>query len=412
MPECRPGFGPSHGRYGNTRFSTSSVSRTFFALAYGPKYQTPGRWRSRVNITRGYSSATVTAMYGNDLSSRNRTLYGGRWRLTRFCSRWSASTSLEVTIVSIASTRAAICRMPCRVSLEPGWKYWRTRGRSDFAFPTYSTSSFASRRMYTPGPAGRRFSWLSMRSVAIEGQGTLGAREGRPTPRRRARRAGRLRRSGETASSAEAPRRGGRGRGEVRARPGSADGARAALGLPRGRAERGLGRRCPRVGRPAPPPPRRRRGRGRRRAPGARRLPVQLRDPRKSGAPPRVRRLHRGTCKGAAGCARRDRRQRAEPEPLLAAAVRRRRRRPGGGRLRGAARRRLRPAQGAGRGRRRDRRRAGAARQRPADRTADALAHAVHPRPRPRLPCQRPHEADHGRTFDPRLRRQPAGPAQ
>ena len=105
MPECRPGFGPSHGRYGKTRFSTSSVSRTFFAFAYGPKYQTPGRCRSRVNITRGYSSSTVTAMYGNDLSSRRRTLNGGRWRLTRFCSRWSASTSEPVTITSMSATR-------------------------------------------------------------------------------------------------------------------------------------------------------------------------------------------------------------------------------------------------------------------------------------------------------------------
>ena len=42
MPECRPGFGPSHGRYGKTRLRTSSVSRTFFAFAYGPKYTTPG----------------------------------------------------------------------------------------------------------------------------------------------------------------------------------------------------------------------------------------------------------------------------------------------------------------------------------------------------------------------------------
>ena len=40
-------------------------------------------------------------MYGNDLSSRSRTLNGGRWRLTRFCSRWSASASLWVTITSI-----------------------------------------------------------------------------------------------------------------------------------------------------------------------------------------------------------------------------------------------------------------------------------------------------------------------
>ena len=37
IPECRPGFGPSQGRNWNTRLSTSSVSRTFFAFAYGPK---------------------------------------------------------------------------------------------------------------------------------------------------------------------------------------------------------------------------------------------------------------------------------------------------------------------------------------------------------------------------------------
>ena len=37
MPEWRPGFGPSHGRNWKTRLSTSSVSRTFFAFAYGPK---------------------------------------------------------------------------------------------------------------------------------------------------------------------------------------------------------------------------------------------------------------------------------------------------------------------------------------------------------------------------------------
>ena len=37
MPECRPGFGPSHGRNWKTRLRTSSVSRTFFAFAYGPK---------------------------------------------------------------------------------------------------------------------------------------------------------------------------------------------------------------------------------------------------------------------------------------------------------------------------------------------------------------------------------------
>ena len=88
-----------------------------------------------MNITRGYSSSTVTAMYGNDLSSRSRTLNGGRCRLTRFCSRWSASTSLPVTITSTSATRSDSWRIWARPS-PVFWKYERTRGRSDFAFPT------------------------------------------------------------------------------------------------------------------------------------------------------------------------------------------------------------------------------------------------------------------------------------
>src|SRR5437667_28291 len=46
-------------------------------------------------------------MYGKDLSSRRRTLNGGRWRLTRFCSRWRASASVPVTITSRSATRSA-----------------------------------------------------------------------------------------------------------------------------------------------------------------------------------------------------------------------------------------------------------------------------------------------------------------
>ena len=59
-------------------------------------------------------------MYGNDLSSRSRTLNGGRWRLTRFCSRCSASTSEPVTIVSTSAIRSTSWSIPARVSLAPG----------------------------------------------------------------------------------------------------------------------------------------------------------------------------------------------------------------------------------------------------------------------------------------------------
>ena len=73
-------------------------------------------------------------MYGNDLSSRRRTLNGGRWRLTRFCSRCSASTSVFVTITSTSATRSGNRWI---VERESGvaWKYERTRGRSDLALP-------------------------------------------------------------------------------------------------------------------------------------------------------------------------------------------------------------------------------------------------------------------------------------
>ena len=81
-------------------------------------------------------------MYGNDLSSRSRTLNGGRCRLTRFCSRWSASTSLPVTITSTSATRSGQLPDP-DAAVAARWKYERTRERSDFALPTYRTSPSA-----------------------------------------------------------------------------------------------------------------------------------------------------------------------------------------------------------------------------------------------------------------------------
>ena len=48
----------------NTFSSTSSVPRTRLAFEYGPKYERPGRWRSRVKYTRGNSSSKEIAMNG------------------------------------------------------------------------------------------------------------------------------------------------------------------------------------------------------------------------------------------------------------------------------------------------------------------------------------------------------------
>src|SRR6266516_4653813 len=311
MPEWRPGFGPSHGRYGKTRFSTSSVSRTFFALAYGPKYQTPRRCRSRVNMTRGKSSSTVTAMYGNDLSSRRRTLNGGRWRLTRFCSRWSASTSVPVTITSTSAIRFTMRAIPARVS-PPCWKYERTRGRKVFALPTYSTSPRSSLKMYTPGWRGSFFSRSSSLSITCpkypgpNGQGSAD----------RARRAGARRSCPRRRADASDRRRGGRreavrpGEGEGRARPREARRARrdphhAGLDAGRHRAERRL----------AEGRPHRRRSRAADRDPHLR-LADELRQPDNAALlrrPGRLRRVRGGARPRAPGRDRLHRRQRAEP---------------------------------------------------------------------------------------------------
>ena len=75
------------------------------AWAYGPKYRTPLRCGPRITCSRGYSSPTVTASSGYDLSSRYRTLNRGSNSLIQLYSSCSASTSV-VTIVH--STLAAV----------------------------------------------------------------------------------------------------------------------------------------------------------------------------------------------------------------------------------------------------------------------------------------------------------------
>src|SRR5438045_3910593 len=107
-------------------------------------------------------------MYGNDLSSRRRTLNGGRCLLTRFCSRWSASTSLPVTITSTSATRAGRLRICARPSVV-FWKYERTRGRSDFALPTQRTWPSASRHREPPRSRGRQRSCFRTRAPPAPG---------------------------------------------------------------------------------------------------------------------------------------------------------------------------------------------------------------------------------------------------
>ena len=93
------------------------------------------------------------------------------------------------------------------------------------------------------------------------------------------------------------------------------------------------------------------------------------------------------------------RRQRAEPQSLLAAAVRPGRQRRRRARIRAAARRGLRRAESSSPPRHGLRRRARPARRRQAEhRPRHALADGVHRRPRRRLPGERASDADHGRV--------------
>ena len=103
----------------------------------------------------------------------------------------------------------------------------------------------------------------------------------------------------------------------------------------------------------------------------------------------------------------RDRRERAEPEPLLAPAVRARRLERVAGRVPRSARTRLRRAEGGVTRRHRVRRRRLAARRRqPRRLPPDALADQVHPGARCRVPGVRTKPADHGRVRHPPVRRQ------
>ena len=129
--------------------------------------------------------------------------------------------------------------------------------------------------------------------------------------------------------------------------------------------------------------------------PGSRTTPLE---PDGAG---RVRALHRGARDRDPELRRHHRRQRAEPEPLLAAAVRAQRRERVGARVPPAPRPDLRRAQGRRPEAPRLGRRARAARLRPPGRDPpDLVADRVHPGDGRRLPRERPHDAGDGRVRD------------
>ena len=133
-------------------------------------------------------------------------------------------------------------------------------------------------------------------------------------------------------------------------------------------------------------------------------LLAQLGDADLGGGARPVRRLRGGARPRAAGRPRRDRRQRAEPEPVLDAPVRGRRVERGRRLVPRAPCGVLRCAQGRVRGPERHRRvalRAGKRRSRGL--AADAFADDLHPRPRRRLPRVGTHRAGDGHVLAPSL---------
>ena len=132
--------------------------------------------------------------------------------------------------------------------------------------------------------------------------------------------------------------------------------------------------------------------------------PAPATTPLTAGQRKRVRRLRGRDREGESRLPRRDRRQRAEPQPLLDAAVRARRQRRVGARVPAPARDDLRRAEGGGARGSRLGRRARAARRRQAEhRPRHDLPHALPPRARRRVPEERPGAAGHGRLLVPSL---------
>ena len=327
-------------------------------------------------------------MYGNDLSSRSRTLNGGRWRLTRFCSRWSASTSLPVTIVSIVGdavdelpdalprvaasrpgstgARAGAATSPCRRTARrlarrgtgrrpapPGGASAGSepsdaiRNRSVLWAACETPTAFAARCGASPSPCG-----AGARDVA----GCGGRRGAPPLVGRR-----------------------GRGRGEVGAIPAGTMAARPSRRFPAiVLSSVWTARRAPA---PDDLPPLRRAVAAakaqRHRAASSPSTQLSSSTPADRARPaPRSPRTRPRSCARSRTCAR-QRRQRAEPEPVLAAAVRRAGGDAAAARLRAPARDGLRRAQGSRLPRDRDRRQPRAARRRQPGRcAADPLADA------------------------------------
>ena len=111
-------------------------------------------------------------MYGNDLSSRSRTLNGGRWRLTRFCSRWSASTSLPVTIVSICGDAGDELVDPDAVVAAPGLEVLaHARPQRLRLADVEHVAALVAEEVDARAAPGRFFSWAVTSSDGIVPQG-------------------------------------------------------------------------------------------------------------------------------------------------------------------------------------------------------------------------------------------------
>ena len=271
-------------------------------------------------------------MYGNDLSSRSRTLNGGRWRLTRFCSRCSASASV-CGHDHLDAARPARPAGRSRAGVAARLKYVRTRAAATSPCRCRGPRRVRRGRGRRPGRVGSARSCSRMPS--------------RPRELAYPAHVERLLACRLVASS-RSPRR-------PRARGRPDDGARRRRGHRQARptsCSRKARMRCC-AWRGSPPCGSRRSGcpgqTSRRRATELKIAPQRRRRaPRWPGCASTCRSIHAGSTarrrspprrsaefaavrgrarRSAAVGRRRDRRQRAEPEPLLAAAVQPRRHR-------------------------------------------------------------------------------------
>ena len=165
MPDGTRVAAPRTARKRKTQFRASSIAHPL-RVRVQPEVDRAGA----MPLAREHDPRVLVGQRHRDVrerfvSSRSRMLNTSRCRLTRLCSRCSASASFRVTITSTSEMSGTSCAVPTRPS--PRWK-WLRDGASGATSPSQHPSHSCLRpdQVQRPGAPGAAFPTLR-RSLAI-----------------------------------------------------------------------------------------------------------------------------------------------------------------------------------------------------------------------------------------------------